>query len=122
MKKFRFKSEEAVHRFSALSDTNDEIAGKLKTSVFYALMADGDIDKVSIQPHSEDLFPDYYPVFFESEVAGYLEEVTNTDIANEITEEICESNKIDQLLAENMDLRSRLAKLETRLNRIEKLV
>ncbi|UYD57459.1 hypothetical protein OFDDKENP_00083 [Aeromonas phage B614] len=122
MKKFRFKSEEAMRSFSALSDTNNEIAQALKTSVFYALMPCGDIDEVSIEPGSADLFPDYFPIFFESEIKKYLEEVTDENAANEITKNICETNKVDQLLAENMDLRSRLAKLETRLNRIEKLV
>ncbi|UYD58553.1 hypothetical protein IPAKJDPM_00210 [Aeromonas phage avDM14-QBC] len=122
MKKFRFKSEEAMRGFSALSDTNNEIAEKLKTSVFYALVSGGEIEEVSIQWQSADLFPDYFPIFFESEIKKYLEEVTDENAANEITKNICETNKVDQLLAENMDLRSRLAKLETRLNRIEKLV
>lgn len=122
MKRYRFKSAEARHKFAAVSDTNKTIANSVCDRVFYAAMPRDAIDEIFFEINGITLFPEYFPVFFGIEVREYLEEVSAEDVAHEISQKILENNDVEQLLAENATLRERMSKLENRLERLERLV
>lgn len=122
MKRYRFKSAEARHKFAAVSDSNKDIANIVCDRVFYADMPRDAVDEIFFEINGITLFPDYFPVFFAIEVKEYLEEVGAEDVAHEISRKILENNDVEQLLAENAALRERMSKLENRLERLERLV
>lgn len=118
MKKFRFKDADALTRFRSndSSTANQEIANTLALDVFMGELVRGQIERVTWVDENYDLFPDYSPIFFDNEVKRYLVEVCDEPVIEKPNPDI------EKLLAENMDLRARITKLETRLNRLEKLV
>lgn len=122
MKRYRFKSAEARHKFAAVSDANKTIVNSVCDQTFYSAMSQDAIDEIFFEINGITLFPEYFPVFFAIEVKEYLEEVSSEDVAHEISQKILENNDVDQLLAENAALRERMSKLENRLERLEQLV
>lgn len=115
LKQFRFKNDIARAAFRGLLGANVTISDEIGNNTFWGMVdEDKNIYQVYRNKDAEDqILEDYDPVFFNNEINSYLIECTDPQNSKP---------SYDELLAENADLRARLAKLEIRVNRLEGLL
>ncbi|QBX32772.1 hypothetical protein Asfd1_146 [Aeromonas phage Asfd_1] len=120
IKMFKFKSESKRKEFKECGDeANRNIANIIGPNPFYGLVDDyGDIIEVRRTCDGLNVIDDYGTVFWHREISAFLIEVESE--SDEIKPAV--QPKYEQLLVENIDLRARLAKLENRVNRLERIV